>query len=255
MTSPIPTVEAELREVIAANPGNMGQVYALLEEVKTSNAELVEAGAVANTGAASNLKIVINAILTGQCPTSPSLAAQAGRTIGGILRNNESLSDNGRTYLLGLRSEFDDYSQNNEAVEREVRELDKASEDLERSIENLDGVYVYTYPTYLRTVQMSDPERFLFKVGKTEQFSSVRIKGQQRATNMPEDPCTQRVYRSSSMTPHEIESRFHMMLVAAGHGRSMGKRAGKEWFFTNLEYLDAIATMLGLEIHKPSELP
>jgi hypothetical protein len=57
------------------------------------------------------------------------------------------------------------------------------------------------------------------------------------------------------MTPDEIESRFHTMLVAAGHGRSMGKRAGKEWFFTNLEYLDAIATMLGLEIHKPSELP
>ena len=46
MTSPIPTVEAELREVIAANPENMGQVYALLEEGKTSNAELVEAGAI-----------------------------------------------------------------------------------------------------------------------------------------------------------------------------------------------------------------
>ena len=52
----------------------------------------------------------------------------------------------------------------------------------------------------------------------------------------------------------EREHRFHMMLDAAGHGRADGRRAGREWFYTNLEFLDALATLLGLEVHKPDEL-
>lgn len=254
MDQPTATVEAELRAALSANTGNLGRVYQLLQEGKTSNTELVEASAAANSGAASNSKAIINAILTGECPESPSKAGQAGRAIGGILRTNAGLGANARQYLADLRAVLDEHSEDTEAVEREDRELEAASENLERAIEDLDGVYVYTFPTYFRTVQKTDPERFLYKVGKTDRFSSQRIKEQQRATNMPEDPLTLRVYRSATFTPDQLEDRFHAILVVAGHARSDGRRAGREWFYTNLEFLDGVAQLLGCDVHKAADL-
>jgi 2-amino-4-hydroxy-6-hydroxymethyldihydropteridine diphosphokinase len=58
---------------------------------------------------------------------------------------------------------------------------------------------------------------------------------------------------STSMSPEEVESHFHSMLTSAGHARATGKRSGREWFFTNLEFLDALATLLKLETHKAAE--
>jgi len=254
MTTPAPNIEVELRSALGSNSGNLGRVYLLLQEGKTSNTELIEAGAAANPGAASNSKAIINAILTGECPSSPAKAAQSGRAIGGLLRTNPGLSAATQGYLTTLRAELDEHSHDAEAVEREDRQLDVASENLERAIEDLDGVYVYTFPTYFRAVQKTDPERFLYKIGKTDRFSSVRIREQQRATNMPEDPWTLRVYRSTTLTPDELEARFHEILDAAGHGRATGRRSGREWFYTNLEFLDGIAALLGLEVHKAADL-
>jgi len=253
MSAPSAAVDAELREALAGNAGNLGRVYLLLQEGKTGNAEIIEAGGAANSGAASNLKTIINAILTGECPTSPSLAGQAGRAIGGLLRTNSDLSTETQRYLTALRADLDAHSQDAEAVERENHQIAVASENLEREIGDLDGVYVYTFPTYRNAVQKVDPERILLKIGKTNRFSSLRIGEQQRATNMPEDPMTLRVYRSPSMTPDEIEDRFHTILEAAGHGRAPGRWSGKEWFYTNLVFLDAVASLLGLEVHEAKE--
>lgn len=188
MTTPAPDIEAELRSALGANSGNLGRVYLLLQEGRASNTELIDAGAVANAGAASNSKTMINAILTGDCPSSPSLTAQTGRAIGGLLRTNPGFSEDAQRYLTALRATLDEHSQDSEAVEREDRQLDVASEVLERTIENLNGVYVYTFPTYFRTVQKTDPERFLYKVGKTDRYSSVRIREQQRATTCQRTP-------------------------------------------------------------------
>jgi hypothetical protein len=250
MTSPTPLVDVEIREALAANSGNLGRVYALLEVGKTSNRELVEGGAAANSGAASNTKSIIAAMLEGAIPGGPSLAAQAGRAVGGMLRSNPEFSPGTKSYLTMLRAELDEQSSNTEAVEREDRAIDEASEILEDTIENLDGVYVYTFPTYFRTVQKTDPERFLYKIGMTDRYSKVRVREQQRATNMPEDPWILRVYRSERLTPKVLEARFHAALDAAGHGRTSGKSSGREWFYTNLEFLDAVAALLDLEVHR-----
>jgi T5orf172 domain len=252
MTAPLgSSVEENLRAALESNSGNLGRTYLLLQEGVSSNLDLVNAGAAANSGAASNTRAIIASILSGACPSSPSIAAQVGRAIGGLLRTYGEFSPETKDYLLSLRATLDEHAESSEAVQREDTEIGAASELLERTFESLDGVYVYTFPTYFRTVQKSDPERFLYKIGKTDNSSEGRIKEQQRATNMPEDPWMLRVYRSSAISPIEIESRFHSMLVAAGHGRALGKRAGREWFFTNLDFLDEIAEILNLEIHRP----
>jgi hypothetical protein len=250
MNRPTPAVEAEIRAALATNDGNLGRVYALLAEGKSTNRELVEGGAAANSGAASNTKTIIAAMLEGAVPGGPSLAAQAGRAIGGMLRANPELSPETKEHLASSRNELDEHSRDPAAVAAEDRHLNQASEKLEDTIENLDGVYVYTFPTYFRTVQKTDPERFLYKIGMTDRYSKLRIREQQRATNMPEDPLILRVYRSSRFTPRELEARFHALLDAAGHDRSSGKSAGREWFYTNLDLLDAVAALLELEVRK-----
>ena len=112
----------------------------------------------------------------------------------------------------------------------------------------MPGVYVYTLPSFYRTVQKTDPERFWFKIGKTDRVAGIRIGEQMRATGLPEDPWIARVYRHDSKSPKEIETDFHLLLDAAGHSQAGGKHAGRDWYATNLDFLDAVAVALGCEI-------
>jgi hypothetical protein len=49
-----------------------------------------------------------------------------------------------------------------------------------------------------------------------------------------------------------IEQKFHTTLDRVGHERSAARRtkAGKEWFASTLDAIDAIAELLDLEIEK-----
>lgn len=242
------SLRSELSCALRNNDGQLGKVFALLEEGKTTNRELVEGGAAANQGAAANLRVTVNAILNGVMPNAPTVAAQSRRSIGGILRHNPVLSQDACGYLESLRIELEQISDNETAVSKEEAELERASEKLEKSVENLPGVYVYTLPTFYRTTQKTDPDRYWFKVGKTDRPTRVRLGEHQRATGLPEDSWLLRVYRLEAMTPHELEQEFHKMLKAAGHARATGKYSGHEWFATNLEFLDTIAGILGCAI-------
>ena len=238
----------ELAGAIRNNDGQLGKVFALLEEGKTNNRELVEGGAAANQGAASNLRVTIKAVLEGVLPKGPTVAAQSRRSIGGILRDNPVLSSEAREHLERLRDELETIATDTKAIEEEDKDLERASKELEKSLESLPGVYVYTLPSFHRTVQKTDPERFWFKVGKTDRVAGVRIGEQMRATGLPEDPWIARVYRHAGKTPTALEREFHHLLEAAGHSRAAGKHSGRDWYATNLEYLDAIATALGCEV-------
>jgi hypothetical protein len=57
------------------------------------------------------------------------------------------------------------------------------------------------------------------------------------------------------LTPLALESTFHDLLKAAGHIRAPGKNAGRDWYATNLEFLDAVGSALECEIaeNRPPE--
>ena len=247
----LPTeVQDEIRDALRKNQRQLGEVFRLREQGLFTNREIVAAGAAAGDGAAGNLRACIRAIVEDYVPGGPSVAVQAGRAIGGLLRDNPGLSSAAKSYLSDLREELDSVSRSDEAVELEDAQIAQSVGDLERAVENQSGVYVYTFPTYFRNPKKSDPDRFLYKIGKTDRFVSERIREQQRQTGLPEDPWTLRVYRSAEHTPAEIERIFHELLVAAGHSRATGQYAGREWFATNLEFLDAVARSHGFEIHE-----
>jgi hypothetical protein len=242
-------VQDEIRTALRSNERQLGEVYRLKEQNIFTNREIVAAGAAANDGAAGNLRASIRAIVEDYIPGGPSIAAHAGRAIGGLLRDNPELSSSAKSFLIDLRTHLDSIAHNEEAVEREDSQINSASENLERSVEDLAGVYVYTLPTYYRTPIKSDPDRYWFKIGYTDKFVGARIKAQQRQTALPEDPWILRVYSSDGPPSKEMERIFHGLLEAAGHTRSTGRSAGREWFTTSLEFLDAIASALGYTIH------
>jgi hypothetical protein len=240
----------ELHEAILRNQGTMGSTYRLMCEGIDKATEIVEKGSAANVGVVSNDKSMIRTILEGVIPNSPSRAWRNGRAIGGLLRDNPELSFPVKEYLIYLRDELDEFASNESAQKFEDSEIEKVSNELEKAIDFKSGVYVYTFPTYFKNPVKKDPERFWLKIGRTEQVVEMRIANQTRQTAMPEDPWILRVYQSDTVSIPELEQTFHKMLISAGHIRTEARHGGKEWFATNLEYLDQIAEMLNLKIMK-----
>ena len=241
----------ELEQILTSNDGKLGVVASLWIERPRSNRELAEAGGGANQGAAANTRATVQAVLEGLIPAGPSVALQARSAVSSLIKQNRHhASPAALQYLSELRDRLEERETNTVAVEVENEELENVTKVLEEVLEKQPGVYVYTTPTYFRSIKKTDPDRSWFKVGKTDRAAGVRIGEQMRATGLPEDPYIARVYRHSDLTPKELEDEFHRLLDAAGHGRSDAKHSGKEWFTTNLEFLDAIATALKCEIRQ-----
>lgn len=241
-------VRNQISDALRANEGRLGEVFRLKEEGIFTNAEIVARGAAANSGAAGNLQAILRSIVEDFVPRSPAIATIAGRSVGGLLRASPELSEEARSFLSGIRARLDEVAHSEEAIAEEDSQISSSAEDLERIAENQSGVYVYSLPTYFRTPKKTDPDRFLYKIGKTDRFVGARIREQQRLTGLPEDPWLLRVYRSETRSPAEIEQVFHDLLDNAGHSRGTGRYSGTEWFATNFDFLDAIARSQRLEI-------
>ena len=242
-----PELYQELAQALRSNDGQLGKIFALLESGKVTNRELVDGGGAANQGAAANLRVTVKAVLDGALPSGPSVAAQARRSIGGLIRDNRGLSEAARVHLEGLRTKLEAIATDSAAIELEDRDLAVLSKDLERALEKMAGVYVFTLPSFYRAVQKTDPERFWFKIGKTDRSAGMRVREIMK-TGLPEDPVILRVYSHPTRTPMEIETEFHKLLISAGHYRAVGDQTGRDWFATNLDFLNAVASALGCEI-------
>lgn len=239
---------AELHEALASNDRNLGRVYALMQEGEVSNRSLVDGGAVANTGAAGNVRSAVQAILEGRIPSGPSVAMLAGQSVGGLLRANPGLSDRARSYLADLRSGLEGRAEDPRAVAEEERATEDGSRRLESALEDMPGVYAFTLRSFYWYPAMQDPIRRWYKVGKTDRTAGMRVGELMRQNGLPEEPWIERVYRHPEREPVSIESEMHRLLQAAGHPRSSSRFAGREWFATNLDFLDAIAVTLGCEV-------
>jgi hypothetical protein len=248
ITKPDNLISAELHGALVRNQGTTGSTYRLMIDGFEKASEIVEQGSAANVGVVYNDKATLRAILEGEIPTSPSRARGSGRFVGGLLRANPDLSSQAKEFLILLRDELDNFASDEVAQKSEDLEIEKLSNELEKSIEDQGGVYVYTFPTYFKNPIKSDPERFWLKVGRTEQIVEMRIANQTRQTAMPEDPWILRVYQSDSISTSDLEMKIHKMLVSAGHARTEARHGGREWFATNLDFLDEIARLLELKV-------
>ena len=252
---PGPDAMAEINQALLDNSGVLGKVARVMALGVTSSAEMVIRGAGANSGHSNNMARIVTCIQTGSVPTAPSRAALAARAIGGLLREERNFSEEALKYLQSLKQIAESVEKNDEANVGEQTSLLKASEELTERVEKLGGVYVYTFPTYLKVPAKYDPERFWLKIGQTGRVVEKRVSDQLRSTAMPEDPVILRVYTDpkgetvgSQVDYLALEKQFHKQLMSAGHSKTSAKSGGTEWFATTLEFLDAIADILKLEI-------
>ena len=115
------------------------------------------------------------------------------------------------------------------------------------------GVYVYVLPHYLRHPTDVDSGRTLFKVGHSNSDVIRRFRDQKRTTALPEEPILMRIYETGSKDSHAMEQKFHKAITSAGHYRSTSQTAGREWFETDLEFLDQLASLADLNIQVVAE--
>jgi hypothetical protein len=116
--------------------------------------------------------------------------------------------------------------------------------EVETGLLGISGVYVYTMPLCL-ACPMNEQGDILLKVGHSEVCCWTRFRNQRCVTEAPQAMVLQRIYNTpQGLTARKLEEKFHNLLDAAFE-RSDG---GREWWITNLEFLDTTADALGAPV-------
>jgi hypothetical protein len=242
-------VAAELRPLLLETNGQIALVARCLADGITDRKAMVEAGAAANSGAVGNLESNIRAIVDGDIPKAPSFARAAKSAASSFLKQHrDGLSDAAVAHLEQVIASAAAVADDTSAQDVEEEKLQKKGDELDDTLQQEGGVYVYTYPHYWWYPTVEGTERTLLKVGMTTKDAGVRVKTQAKHTAVPEEPLLLRVYQSPDIDPPSLEKRFHRLLRAAEHDRGGTLGGGKEWFETSVEFLDTIAEEFGLKV-------
>lgn len=247
------TLRAELQGYMRSDEYLLGQIYSLNEQGVTDVKNLVSQSTAANSGVVYNNLAIIKALLENIIPRGATMSRQSAWAVGRILKINSGMSIDLKNYLNDLKVRLLNNSENLSAVIHDQLTIDKQSEELAKKASVIkNGIYVYSFPTYLHYGTIEDPDLTWFKIGFTGDEVWQRIIGQNRQTSMPEDPKLLRIYHKDGMGLEEVEKTFHTTLEAFGHERATARhrKAGTEWFATTLIAIDALAKAMQLEIER-----
>lgn len=233
---------AEIEQYLEHDATVLGLVYRGISN-SLSDAEIADQGGAKTSNFVWNYRRIIRALLERELPTAPTVALQLARRYRSLLKHDWSEAARQRlTTDLGI---LESRATDVEAVAKENDEATKqtkVAEDLEKS-----GIYVYALPHYLRYPVDADSGRTLLKVGRSDRDVIKRIRAQTRTTALPEEPVLLRIYPTGDQESHSVESQIHKTLRAFDHGKAADRMAGKEWFLTTTNAIDAIADLLGLD--------
>lgn len=243
----------EVRQMLAKDDLLLGSVFRAMENGITNALQLVEATGAANRGVVYNYQKMISSILEGSLPNSASVSRNAARSIARLIKDADVVSKATLDYLNSTRARLIENAEAENAVLHDQKSIEVQSQALAQVASTIqNGIYVYSFPTYLHFGTVEDQDVYWLKIGSTRNSVWQRIVEQNRQTSMPEDPKLLRIYHKPGMNIEEIEKNFHATLEAVGHERSAARRtkAGTEWFATTLEAIDAIAKLMSLDIER-----
>ncbi len=247
------SVVSEVRTMLAKDQLLLGSIFNAMESGLTNTLEIATKSGASNRGVVYNYQKMISAILEGTMPNSASISRNAARSISRLIKEAVSISPGTLDYLNETRARLIENTESETAVLHDQASLEAQSAALVKVASTIqDGIYVYSFPTYLHFGTVEDQDVFWLKIGSTKNSVWQRIVEQNRQTSMPEDPKLLRIYHKEQMDIDSIEQKFHTTLDRVGHERSAARRtkAGKEWFASTLDAIDAIAELLELEIEK-----
>jgi hypothetical protein len=246
-------VIAEVKAMLAKDELLLGSIFNVMEAGTTNALEIAEKSGASNRGVVYNYQKMISSILEGTMPNSASISRNAARSISRLIKETNSISPETLDYLNEMRAKLIENTESETAVLHDQASIEAQSAALVKVASTIqNGIYVYSFPTYLHFGTVEDQDVFWLKIGSTKNSVWQRIVEQNRQTSMPEDPKLLRIYHKNQMDIDAVEQNFHTTLDAVGHERSAARRtkAGKEWFASTLEAIDAIAKLMGLEIEK-----
>lgn len=244
----------ELKQLLLTDETQVGETFRMIEAGVTKTSDLVAKGPAANAGVIAHHKYIIKAIVDGDLNTSSAnLATYARRAIDRLLASDSAskISQEARNLLIERRSRLLEIISDQDAIKNDTNELVSESAKLEDKLKQIsNAIYVYTFPTYYRAGVDGDLEVRWLKIGLTINSVWQRIVEQNRQTSMPEDPILIRVYYGEGIDLKETESKIMNTLRRVQFEQSAARntKAGKEWFATNEDAIDAIAELLGLTI-------
>lgn len=246
----------EIERALDADQTRLGEVWRLGTEKPP---EIAKQLGVATTGFVYSYRRITAALVDGELPSKPTPAKQVGSALRGFAKRHEDgLSEHTIARLEELAKQCDRVANDPAAIAQEDSADQKQTEEVEKR--DTPGIYVYTYPHYLRHPVLPGLEhegtgsgrqpRTYFKVGRSGRGVKERIANQMRGTAVPERPSLLRIYTTASRSDlKSLEERLHKHLKAADHGRERSNDHGTEWFLAHLEFLDDTADLLGLLTH------
>lgn len=243
----------EIKAMLAKDALLLGSIFNAMEEGLTNTLDIAKKSGASNRGVVYNYQKMISAILEAKMPNSSSISRNAARSISRLIKETTSISPSTLEYLNSTRAKLIENTESEIAVLHDQASLEAQSAALVKVASTIqNGIYVYSFPTYLHFGTVEDQEVFWLKIGSTKNSVWQRIVEQNRQTSMPEDPKLLRIYHQDAMDIDAIEQKFHTTLDRVGHERSAARRtkAGKEWFASTLDAIDAIAELLDLEIER-----
>lgn len=212
-------------------------------------------------GYATGLRQHLDALRFGIFPRGTSMARQIAARMKSTMPRHD-FSDTTRAVLERNIAALEKIATDTDVFEDEQLKAEVAEQSVEDSLNGRSGVYVFTYPHYLRhpTHQSSEsekmPDRTLLKVGFSDSGILKRVNQETSGTGVPEHRRVLRAYLTTEgeiPSNKKIERQFHDLLDSAGHagpkrGSTEHQRGGREWFYTSVEFLDQVAGLLNLEI-------
>jgi hypothetical protein len=247
------TVLSEIKTLLRADELLLGAIFRVEEQGVTNALEIVKLSGASNLGVVYNYQKMIAAILEESLPNSASISRNAARSISRLIRNGEAISIQTLNHLNALRAKLIENAEEETAVMHDQETIEVQSAALAKKASTIqNGIYVYSFPTYLHFGTVEDHDVYWLKIGSTKNSVWQRIVEQNRQTSMPEDPKLLRIYHKEGMDIDEVEKKFHHTLDRVGHERSAARRtkAGTEWFATTLDAIDALAELIDLDIEK-----
>ena len=261
---PSSSVKKELQDLLEADTSRLGEVYRLSNEGKSAEAISEELG-VATSTFVSSYRLMYQALLEGNITEYPSVARRHASRFRSILEHGD-LSIEAQTTLEQNLKLLEANSHNDAAIKQESKQDELVSDRLEALLaeDKMAGVYVFSTKPI-----MSDHENeagfTLYKVG---QSTDIKTRLSTVSTGNPYKLLLLRVYEipsnssslgDESLKPSivKIERIIHDWLNIAGHGWTPpdGTKGGGEWFMTSLEFLDKVASTLGLKIYAEQDIP
>ena len=247
------TVLSEIKTLLRADELLLGAIFRVEEQGVTNALEIVKLSGASNRGVVYNYQKMIAAILEESLPNSASISRNAARSISRLIRNGEAISIQTLNHLNAVRAKLIENAEAETAVMHDQETIEVQSAALAKKASAIqNGIYVYSFPTYLHFGTVEDHDVYWLKIGSTKNSVWQRVVEQNRQTSMPEDPKLLRIYHKEGMDIDEVEKKFHHTLDRVGHERSAARRtkAGTEWFATTLDAIDALAELIDLDIEK-----